>query len=193
MTPSSSNSSNSAHGPANPQDALLQMLAQQAGTGSGLNHHYTNPVLSNGAPISSIWAPNASDMNASASNLQSYGAAADLYQRQLQQQQQLASHLPGAPYQHSWPNNAYAQHRPGAFSETYGNTTPDPFNPHGYGMQANQQQFQHQQSAYHLQNQRTTPQPGNVHGSMVGFGGIPQDPYYPGPAGAGASHSPRFP
>ncbi|KAJ1596527.1 hypothetical protein NDA11_006062 [Ustilago hordei] len=216
MTPLSSNSSASTHGPGagSNQDALLQMLSQQAGSShAGLNQgsnnsSHANMLLSNGAPISSIWAPNASDLPP---HLQSYaGGALDMYQRQMQQQQQqqqqMGGQLGSGPYQHQWGNNAYQQHQ-GNLADVYGNTTPDPFNPHGYAgaQQLHQQQQQHTafSPSLHPPRQRTTPQPGNIHGDRLGFGGAGamssptmRDPYYPGPAGeggaGGAAHSPRF-
>ncbi|SJX64415.1 uncharacterized protein SRS1_15056 [Sporisorium reilianum f. sp. reilianum] len=179
MAPLSSNSSSSAHG-------------STGALGAGAGGHSANLLLSNGAPISSIWAPSSSDMGGLPPHLQAYagrmdGATAELYQRQSLQQQQ---HL-GYQQQASWSNAAYLQQQYGApshqggFGESYGNTTPDPFNPHGYGG-APLHSLQQQQ-----QQQRMTPQPGNVHGDRLEFG-AGQDPYYPGPAGAGASHSPRF-
>ncbi|KAJ1024762.1 hypothetical protein NDA16_002802 [Ustilago loliicola] len=220
MTPSNSNSSASplGGGAGGNQHALLQMLSQQSGAGHGgtnqssNNSHRANLLLSNGAPISSIWAPNPSDLPP---HLQAYaGGASDMYQRQMQQQQQqqMGGHLGGGAYQHPWTNNTYSQNQ-GNFADTYGSTTPDPFNPHGYGgaqhLQHNQQLHhqQHQQhhaafspSPSHPSQQRTTPQPGNIHGDRLGFGGAGgvsspsmQDPYYPGPASAGdATHLPRF-
>ncbi len=170
---SSSHTLTSANGAGNAQQ-------QQGGPTSGLD---SNLLLSNGAPISSIWAPNASDMAAPANHLQSYAghvdaATLDLYRRQLQQQQ----HLGSSPYQQQpWSMQSYAQHMGGGngvggYAETYGNTTPDPFNPHGYGGVAAQMQ-QHLHHAQHQQGlpyvgsplqhqhqqqqgqQRTTPQP----------------------------------
>ncbi|SPO27955.1 uncharacterized protein UTRI_05098 [Ustilago trichophora] len=205
MTPTSSNSSALAHGTAaaNPQDALLQMLSQQATAASGANqsNHHANLLLFNGAPISSIWAPNASDITGAGASLpphlQPYAgsAASDLYQRQMH------GTYPHQ-HQHGWGNNAYMQHGAGSLADTYGNTTPDPFNPHGFGgavgggvhLHPNQHQQQagaFSTSALHHQSQsRMTPQPGNPHGYGGGGGG--QDPYYPGPGGAGGgAHSPR--
>ena len=204
MVASSSNSSASAHGLANPQDALLQMLSSQVGGGQGMaNSQHISPLLSNGAPISSIWAPNSSDGVASSlpSHLQPYagrmdGGAADLYAHQLQQQQQ----QPTYQQPRSWQNAAYLQQQQqygalshyGGFSEPYGNTTPDPFNPHGYGYSQypppphhHHQQQQQQHAAFSpsplhaQQQQRLTPQPGNVDGHRRDFGAA-QDPYYPG-------------
>lgn len=219
MTRSSSNPSVPPHvaGAGGNRDALLQMLSQQAGTGhGGVNQNssstnHGNLLLSNGAPISSIWAPNPSDLPP---HLQAYaGGASDMYQRQMlqqqqQQQQQMGGHFGGGAYQQPWTNNGYSQHQ-GHFAEAYGNTTPDPFNPHGYGgaqhLQHKQQVHQQHQGAFspsplHPSQQRTTPQPGNIHGDRLPFGGAGavsspsmQDPYYPGPGGAGAAaHSPRF-
>ncbi|CDW95237.1 hypothetical protein [Sporisorium scitamineum] len=221
MAPSSSNSSKSAHGSAYPQDALLEMLSSQAGLagqgrvdqgndflGLGAGGHHANLLLLNGAPISSIWAPSSSNIGGVASglppHLQAYGgrmdgATAELYQHQLHQQQQ---HL-GYQQPPSWGNAVYLQQQYGAhfhrggFGESYGNTTPDPFNPpHGYGgahLHSMQQQAASSPSPLHQsqQRQRMTPQPGNVHGDPLEFGAA-QDPYYPGPTGEGASHLPRF-
>ncbi|SPO28848.1 uncharacterized protein UTRI_05098_B [Ustilago trichophora] len=202
MTRTSSNSCALAHGNAavNSQDALLQMLSQPAAaSGANQSNHHANLLLSNGAPISSIWAPNASDMTGAGAglpaHLQAYagGAGSDLYQRQMH------SAYPHQ-HQHGWVNNTYMQHGAGSFAETYGNTTPDPFNPHGYGgaqgggahLHPNQQQ----QPLHHQSQSRMTPQPGNPHGYGGGGGGGGRDgqnPYYPVPGGAGAgTHSPRF-
>ncbi|TKY89094.1 hypothetical protein EX895_001625 [Sporisorium graminicola] len=210
MAPSSSNSSGSAHSAANPQDALLQMLSSQVGAagqgrvdpannllGGGAGGHHANLLLSNGAPISSIWAPSSSDMGGLPPHLQTYAGrmddgTAELYQRQLQQQQHL-----GYQQQSSWPNAGYLHQQYGAFphqggpAESYGNTTPDPFNPHGFGGAHLHSFHVQQQRQQQQQQQRRTPQPGNVHGDRLDFGNG-QDPYYPGPSGAGASHSPRF-
>ncbi|EST09043.1 DNA/RNA-binding domain, Est1-type [Kalmanozyma brasiliensis GHG001] len=178
-------------------------LASQTGSraigGGQTNNNHTNILLSNGAPISSIWAPNASDMGGATlpSHLQ-YGGSSSLYQQTLNQHQQL-------PYQQqqSWPNAAYLQQQQGSiphlggYAETYGNTTPDPFNPHGYGGSHLYPYQQQQQSAFpssplhQQQQQRTTPQPGNPRNGEGSFG-AGQDPYYPGPGRAGAPHPSRF-
>ncbi|KAJ9474744.1 hypothetical protein PHBOTO_004610 [Pseudozyma hubeiensis] len=208
MIASSSNTSTPGHGgSANAQDALLQMLssqasAGQAGMGKGGSYlgasssgHHVNPLLPNGAPISSIWAPpSAADVSGVASGLapqlQQYGArgngaSSELYQRQMQQQQPYAYQQ-----QPHWQNGPYMQQQHGGFAETYGHTTPDPFNPHVYGgahgHQSQQSQQQHQSSypappAQQSQQQRMTPQPGNAHGDQFGFG-AGQDLYYPGPS-----------
>lgn len=214
LAPSSSHSSASAHGgggAANPQDTLLQMLSSQAGAGyggassansyqgAGMSGQHGNLLLSNGAPISSIWAPpNVSDMGDMAStlppHLQQYavranGATPDPYQGQLHQQQQAQQQPQQMPYQQQmyWQSVAYPQLRQqGGYVGSYGHATPDPFNPHGYES-AHSHSFKQQQ-----QQQRMTPQPGNPHGDRLGGFGAAQDPYYPGPSGAGDPQSHRF-
>jgi hypothetical protein len=80
----------------------------------------------------------------------------------------------------------------------FGNTTPDPFNPHAYGaapgMHAHHGQMHFQGGAPYAPSMmdasqpRMTPMPGDVHGTRRS-----QDAYYPGAAGAGApQHPPRF-
>ena len=216
MTRSSSSSSASAHGAVNAHDTLLQMLSHQPAAGdlvgTAMGSHHANLLLSNGAPISSIWAPNASDMGSAASKLAYAGRldsdASELYPRQQQQQQQQQ----GTAYQDPWSNHAYLQHasvpQQASFPESYGHTTPDPFNPHGYSGVSHlhpqpphppQQVHQHRSfpaSSLLPSQQSVTPQPRHVHDEMNRFaaGGV-QDPYYagPGPAGAGALHPTRFP
>lgn len=156
--------------------------------------HHTNFLLSNGAPISSIWAPNASDMAGAAlpSHLQ-YGGSTNLFQQQMQQQQ----HMSYQPQPQSWPHAAFSQPGAGPYTETYGNTTPDPFNPHGYGASHlypyQQQQQQHAGFStsplnQSQQQQRSTPQSGSTHNGDPAFG-VGQNAYYAGPD---SSHPPRF-
>ncbi|GAK68270.1 uncharacterized protein PAN0_059d6511 [Moesziomyces antarcticus] len=145
----------------------------------------------NTAPLSSIWAPSASEMNAGATNLPphlaSYGGRNDLYQRPMQ----AAYPTP------SWSNHSYPQHA-GSMAGGFGNTTPDPFNPHAYGaapgMHAHHGQMHYQGGAPYAPSMmdasqpRMTPMPGDVHGTRRS-----QDAYYPGATGAGApQHPPRF-
>ncbi|GAC98168.1 hypothetical protein PHSY_005757 [Pseudozyma hubeiensis SY62] len=201
MVASSSNSSAPGHGSeAHPQDGLLHLMSSQTGAGqpgmgqggsyvgSSTSGHHANPLLPNGAPISSIWAPpSAADVGGVAAGLapqlqqyglRSNGASIELYQHQMQQQQPYAYQQ-----QPHWQNGPYMQQQHGSFAETYGHTTPDPFNPHVHGAQQPQQQHQNSYSASPAQQsqQRMTPQPGHAHGDRFGFE-AERDMYYPGPS-----------
>lgn len=214
---SSSHPSSSMHGAsANPQDGFLPMPSTQKGigqVGAGHGGNYlgsgaSSHLLANGAPISSIWAPpNASEFGGGVSNLpphlqqyasRSHTSTSELDQHALQHQQHQAYQQ-----QPHWQNAGHLlqqQQQHSRFAELYSNTTPDPFNLHGFGgahLQQPYQPLQHYQSSYspsplqQSQQQRMTPQPGNAHGDRFGFG-AGQDLYYPGSTGGGDSYPPRF-
>ncbi|SNX86288.1 uncharacterized protein MEPE_04997 [Melanopsichium pennsylvanicum] len=197
----SGSGSNSTSIPASLQQQQQRQQQQQQGRGGngdgsvGIDHHhpgnYNNNInnnngrssmlLSNGAPISSIWAPNANDLRSAggsglSSHLEPYvagngGVGGSLYQSQPLLQQVYQQHPLSHPH-YGWGNNHGGgggggggfmnfEHggggNGGGFGEMYGNTTPDPFNPHGYSQylvhQQQQQQQQQQQRNYHHKQQ----------------------------------------